>query len=298
MRPFVLRALAAACCTALGIGLSDGGALAAAPPSEFPAPDLKRADLKRADFKPSPLKRAQLAERAGDYRRAITLYCAAADQGYSDAAAAIGRFYLTGRGVPRNPDIAAAWLRLAAFEGNADAGTALRRLALQARLGPRVAASGCARRDATYAQVPPRPSTPAERRAVERLVAGIAPKYRIDPALVLAIIAVESDFQRDAVSPKNALGLMQLMPETAERFGVRNPFDAEENIAGGVRYLHWLLGYFEGRVPLVLAGYNAGEGAVERYGGVPPFPEMRDYISRIRALYPYARHPYERVALR
>ncbi len=284
MRPFVLCALAAAWYPVLCIGALGSAAIAAAPSSEFA---------------PSDLKRAQHAERLGDYRRAITLYCVAAGEGYSDAAAAIGRLYMTGRGVSRDADIAAAWLRLAAFEGNADAGTALRRLALQSRLGPRVAASGCAPRRAgaaVEAAAPSRPSTPAERRAVERLVAGIAPKYQIDPGLVLAIIAVESDFQRDAVSPKKALGLMQLMPETAERFGVRHPFDPEENIAGGVRYLRWLLAYFEGRVPLVLAGYNAGEGAVDRYGGVPPYPETRDYISRIRALYPYARHPYERAA--
>jgi soluble lytic murein transglycosylase-like protein len=108
-----------------------------------------------------------------------------------------------------------------------------------------------------------------------------APEYRLDPALVLAVMAAESNFDPAAVSPKNAQGLMQLLPETGRRFGVRNVLDPAQNIRGGMAYLRWLLAYFEGDVALALAGYNAGEQAVERYLGVPPFAETRNYVLKI-----------------
>ena len=129
------------------------------------------------------------------------------------------------------------------------------------------------------------------------LVAQVAAEYRIDPKLLLAVIATESAFQVDAVSPRNAQGLMQLMPETAARFGVKNPFDPAENIRGGTRYLRWLLATFTGDLKLALAAYNAGEEAVMRYGGVPPYPETQTYLQRVRLLYPAERHPYDRLAL-
>jgi soluble lytic murein transglycosylase-like protein len=96
----------------------------------------------------------------------------------------------------------------------------------------------------------------------------------------------ESHFNARVVSPKGARGLMQLMPGTGARFGVRKPFDPAENIMGGTRYLKLLLDSFDGRVDLVLASYNAGEGAVMKYGGrVPPYRETRDYVKRISARY-------------
>jgi soluble lytic murein transglycosylase-like protein len=91
---------------------------------------------------------------------------------------------------------------------------------------------------------------------------------------------------------------MQLMPDTAQRFGVNDVFDAGENIRGGAKYLRWLLTYFEGDLSLTLAAYNAGEGAVTRYGGIPPFPETRAYVQKVRALYTPDRHAIERFALR
>jgi soluble lytic murein transglycosylase-like protein len=91
----------------------------------------------------------------------------------------------------------------------------------------------------------------------------------------------ESNFDPNAVSPKNAQGLMQLIPDTARRFGVRNPLDPAQNIRGGMAYLRWLLAYFEGDIALVAAAYNAGEGAVERYRGVPPYAETRLYVRKI-----------------
>ncbi len=111
----------------------------------------------------------------------------------------------------------------------------------------------------------------------------------VSPAMVLAVIAVESAGRPDAVSAAGAQGLMQLIPATAERFGVADPFAPEQNIAGGVAYLDWLLAEFEGDPLLALAGYNAGEGAVRRNGGVPPFAETRDYVPKVLATWMMAR---------
>jgi soluble lytic murein transglycosylase-like protein len=112
---------------------------------------------------------------------------------------------------------------------------------------------------------------------------------KVSPALVLAVIAVESAGRADAVSGASAQGLMQLMPATAERVGVADRTDPAENIRGGTAYLAWLLDHF-GRDPvLALAGYNAGEGAVRRNGGVPPFAETRDYVPKVLAAWSVAR---------
>jgi len=112
---------------------------------------------------------------------------------------------------------------------------------------------------------------------------------QVSPALVLAVIAVESGGAADAVSGEGALGLMQLMPATAERFGVKDAADPAQNIRGGVAYLNWLMSEF-GRDPvLVLAGYNAGENAVRSHDGVPPFAETRDYVPRVLAAWTVAR---------
>lgn len=111
-------------------------------------------------------------------------------------------------------------------------------------------------------------------------------RYGVDPYLIFCVMEQESHFNARAVSPKGARGLMQLMPGTGARFGVRSPFDPAQNIMGGTRYLKMLLDNFGGRVDLVLAGYNAGEGAVMKYGRrVPPYRETRDYVKRISARY-------------
>jgi soluble lytic murein transglycosylase-like protein len=112
---------------------------------------------------------------------------------------------------------------------------------------------------------------------------------RVSPALVIAVIAVESAGRTQAVSHKGAQGLMQLIPATAARFGVADVFDPPQNIRGGVAYLDWLLREFDGDVVLALAGYNAGEGAVRRNGGVPPFAETRDYVPKVLAAWRVAR---------
>lgn len=108
---------------------------------------------------------------------------------------------------------------------------------------------------------------------------------RVSPALALAVIAVESAGRTGATSEKGAQGLMQLMPDTAARFGVTDSLSGAENIRGGVAYLDWLLGEFGGDAVLALAGYNAGEGAVRAHGGVPPFAETRDYIPKVLAAF-------------
>ena len=110
-------------------------------------------------------------------------------------------------------------------------------------------------------------------------------RHGVDPALVHAIVKVESDFNPYAMSRKGAMGLMQLMPETAVNMNVRNTFSPDENIDGGVRYLRYLIDRYEGNLSLALAAYNAGETAVKRWGTVPPFAETQSYVQRILKLY-------------
>jgi hypothetical protein len=115
------------------------------------------------------------------------------------------------------------------------------------------------------------------------LIFATAARHEVNPRLVAAMVEAESAFDPHAVSHKGAAGLLQLMPATASRFGLpaTEIFDPARNLEAGVRYIRWLSERFEGSVPLVLAGYNAGERIVERYGGVPPFRETRDYIRRV-----------------
>ncbi len=120
---------------------------------------------------------------------------------------------------------------------------------------------------------------------IKALVDRMAPEFGLDPVLVYAVISTESAFRVKAVSPKRAQGLMQLIPETADRFGVKDPFDPKQNLQGGMKYLQWLLKHFDGDVKLALAGYNAGEGAVRRHKGIPPYRETRAYVKKIEALY-------------
>ena len=136
------------------------------------------------------------------------------------------------------------------------------------------------------APAPPQPIyNVAAGRSFERLIDQVALNYDIHPSFVHAVIKAESDYNPRAISRKGALGLMQLMPQTARRFGVANVFNPAENLEGGVRYLRYLLDLYGSNTRLSLAAYNAGEGAVDRFGGVPPYFETLQYVRRVSELY-------------
>ena len=118
----------------------------------------------------------------------------------------------------------------------------------------------------------------------EDLVMQTAYQYGVDPKLARAIAIAESDMNQAEISPVGAIGVMQLMPETAEGLGV-DPYDEGENIVGGVKYIRQMLDTFDGDVPLAVAAYNAGPGAVKRYGGIPPYAETRNYVGRVMDLF-------------
>lgn len=126
---------------------------------------------------------------------------------------------------------------------------------------------------------------PAMARDLRTLAAEAARRHGLDPDLVLAVIAVESAFKPDAVSPKGAQGLMQLMPATAASLGVADAFDPEQNLDGGTRHLRSLVELYGGDLRKALAAYNAGQGAVRRYGGVPPYRETRTYVEKVLRRY-------------
>lgn len=225
---------------------------------------------------------------------AAKLYCRSARLGDPEAQYNLGWMYANGRGVERN-DVTAAFFFHAAAEQGLEA--AIRMLKVVG--GPTSEVPECMRDPAppaTAAAEPPKPSVDYQLiapRKIFDLVMKMAPQYKVEPQLALAIIAAESNFDSLALSPKNARGLMQLIPETSERFNVRNPFDPAQNIRGGLTYLRWLLAYFEGDVALVAAAYNAGEGKVERYRGIPPYLETRAYVQRILKSVGNPVHPYD-----
>ena len=128
---------------------------------------------------------------------------------------------------------------------------------------------------------------------LEATVDRIAAEHELPPQLIHSVIKVESNYNPYAVSSKGALGIMQLIPETARRFGVKNVFNPEENIQGGAKYLRYLLDLFDGSYPLALAAYNAGEAAVARYGGIPPYPETQNYVILVRRQLELARKAAE-----
>jgi soluble lytic murein transglycosylase-like protein len=130
-----------------------------------------------------------------------------------------------------------------------------------------------------------RPAMSIDRDGVEKLVREAAERHRLDPALVRAVIETESNWNAGAVSRKGALGLMQLIPTTAQRFGVNDAFSPQQNVDAGVRYLKTLLERYNGNLDLALAAYNAGEGAVDRAHGIPAFRETRSYVQKVQDAY-------------
>ena len=217
--------------------------------------------------------------------KAVELYCEAARLGDSEAQYNLGWMLANGRGIPRDDSTAAYFFSMAAKQGDKLAERMLKQVGEPPEKAPQCLFDSEGEDIAA--------AMPADQRKIHELVTKLAPEYGIYPRLAMAIIRTESNFNPGAVSPKNAQGLMQLIPETAERFNVRKPFDPEQNIRGGMAYLRWLLAYFKGNVALVAAAYNAGEGAVNRYAGVPPYAETKGYVRRIRELFQKDEHPFD-----
>jgi TPR repeat protein len=218
---------------------------------------------------------------------AVQKYCEAARLGDAEAQYRLGWIYANGRGVSRDDALASYFFSLAALQGNEDAGRMIRHVGKDPTQPPK-----CMVVEEEDGAIVFENPTPAQQKVLE-LISRLAPEYGVSPRLALAVIRAESNFDPVAVSSKNAQGLMQLIPETADRFNVRKPFDPEQNIRGGLAYLRWLLAYFKGDVNLVAAAYNAGEGAVNRFAGVPPFAETRGYVKRIREIFRPDQHPYD-----
>jgi len=246
-----------------------------------------------------------------DIEAAMRLYCQASMAGDALAAYNLGWIHANGRGVPRNDNLATYWFARAVQQGDQRAAEMIKRLGVlpeqpqcvrQARqLEARIAADR-ATQDDLLRQVEDKAAlavayrahvSTAEQQRIMKIVYKLAPGFGLEPGLVYAVIRAESNFNVNALSDKNAQGLMQLIPDTAARFAVSKPFDPEQNIRGGMAYLRWLLSYFRGQVPLAVAAYNAGEGAVDRYGGIPPFAETREYVRRIQRFYALTEHPYD-----
>ncbi|MEO5734807.1 MAG: transglycosylase SLT domain-containing protein [Rubrivivax sp.] len=244
--------------------------------------------------------------------RAAELYCRAARYGDAESQVNLAWMLTNSRGVARDEAQAAHLFAAAAEQGFEQAKNILARMG--APQGPPPACLLQPEEDAVASAAAP-PKKPAGRGSaaqrlplpippptnappvIVRFVQLVAPEYKLDPALVLAFIATESNFDSQALSPKGAMGLMQLMPDTATRFGVRNAKDAVQNLRGGMAYLRWLMAYFQGDVTLVAAAYNAGERAVERYLGVPPYAETRLYVLKIRAGFGgQTLHPFDAAA--
>lgn len=235
--------------------------------------------------------------------QAANRYCNASRLGSTEAQFRLGMLFAFGRGVPEDREIAASLFSSASLQGHAQAHAMLDTIRMTSHKLPACVLEAVA---------PPRGPKPAP--APETAVAGIdkhleeLPKSRrwiidlvgtqarwnaIDPRLILSIIAAESNFQTNATSPKSAMGLMQLIPETAERFNVLNAYNASQNIKAGLSYVRWLLSYYQGDVKLALAAYNAGEGTVDRFKGIPPYKETRQYVQKVVALYGRTTHPFD-----
>ena len=259
--------------------------------------------LPKASSMPAKLARALAYEHGEgvpkDEKIAAALYCEAAVAGSAEAAFELGWMYANGRGVSHDDGTASALFDLAAKGGQRYARVTLERLGgvhglLPDCMRPPMPPPEANIADDTGDDAPdPFADLPSAKRKIADVVDRLAPRYGIEPRLALAIITVESNFNALARSVKDARGLMQLVPETAARFNVRDRYDVQENVRGGLAYLRWLLAYYRGEVALAAAAYNAGEGVVDRYRGVPPFPETRDYVRRVLALFRRTRHPYD-----
>lgn len=234
--------------------------------------------------------------------RAAQLYCRASRFGDAESQYSLGWMLTNSRGIERDDAQAAHMFAAAAEQGMEQAINMIK--AMGTPLGepppclrpldfeplPQVQTRNL--RQTAALPPPPPPANAPE--PIVRFVNLVASEYKLAPHLVLAVMAAESNFNPIAVSPKNAQGLMQLIPDTAARFNIRRLTDPTQNIRGGMAYLRWLLAYFEGDLSLVLAAYNSGERTVERYRGVPPYAETRMYVRKIIASIGGQRmHPFD-----
>lgn len=234
---------------------------------------------------------------AKDPLAAAQLYCAAARDGDADAHFSLGWMYANGRGVTRDDAIAATLFALAAGKGHVQAEAARKLVTTGTWKLPE-----CMELPAIAQKLPmtnaavdldPFVDLAPWKQGIAKVVNDLAPKYAVEPRLALAVIAVESNFEKTARSGKDARGLMQLMPSTMARFNVRDGFDVKDNVRGGLAYLRFLLSYYRGQVRLAAAAYNAGEHAVDRYRGIPPYAETVDYVARVLALFGRETHAYD-----
>jgi soluble lytic murein transglycosylase-like protein len=233
----------------------------------------------------------------GDWQAAVA-YCEASRLGSAEAQYRLGMLYAFGKGVPQDRALAASLFSLASSQGHLEAQNMLETIQISTTQLPQCVLADVAPEKArTYVSTgnidSHIASLPQSKRWVVDLAETLAVWYQVDPKLVLSIIAVESNFNIKAKSPRAAVGLMQLIPDTADRFNVHNAYNASQNIKGGLAYLRWLLAYFQGDVTLVAAAYNAGEGAVNRYKGIPPYAETRQYVKRVMQLYQNPTHPFD-----
>lgn len=212
---------------------------------------------------------------------AIALYCNAGAMGSPEGFFRVGRVLAAGPTYVRDPALANAYFALAARLGHHAAAEAVDPALESASPG-----EDCIRFDGRFehqrfdldAYVS---GLTASRRRIADLIRRLAANAGVDARIALAVALAESNLNPDAVSPRNAQGVMQLIPATLSRFGVRKAFDPESNVRGGLAYLKWLGRRFGGDWALVAAAYNAGEGTVERYAGIPPFAETRAYVRRV-----------------
>ncbi len=235
--------------------------------------------------------------------KAANLYCEAARYGSAEGVYRLGMLYAFGRGVPQNRNYAANLFGIASVHGHFEAQKMLETIEISTNETPLCVLEAVAPERAPvyqYGDSEGSPkidayiaSLPKNKRWVVDLAQTIANWYKVDSKLVLSIITAESNFKIKAKSNADAHGLMQLIPATAERFNVKNAYNASQNIKGGVAYLRWLLSYFRGDVTLAVAAYNAGEGAVDKYYGVPPYKETKDYVKKVMALYQSNRHDFD-----
>ncbi|WP_157313985.1 lytic transglycosylase domain-containing protein [Chitinibacter sp. GC72] len=235
------------------------------------------------------LPRPDLESR--DPWQAAVHYCVAARHGNTEAQYRLGVLYAFGLGVPENRQAAASLFSIAAEQGHRQAQDMLDTILLKNHQLP-----ACLLADVQPEKSPlphgavQRITLSHEQKKTARIIAQIARWHGVDPDFALSIALVESRLQTYAVSPKSAMGVMQLIPGTAARFNVQDVFNVSQNVKGGVRYLRLLLDRYQGRIDLVSAAYNAGEGAVDRYRGIPPYKETRQYVIKIQRLYPSLIH--------